>query len=71
MEPQNAVTAFRREALEKTPKFCIYDTQKEGYVLYIKASSVNTKYLDFLKNLVSSLKLGIRKTEDYLIIYSY
>jgi hypothetical protein len=71
MELQNAVVAFRCGTLEKTPKFCIYDTQKEGYVLYIKTSSVNTKCLDFLKNLVNSRRLGIRESEDYLIIYGY
>jgi len=71
MELQNAVTTFRPEIPEEKPKLCIYDTQKEGYILYIKANSVSGKCLLFLKNLVNSRKLRIRESEKYLIIYSY
>ena len=70
MELQNAVTTFRLEPQEEKPKLCIYDTQKEGYILYIKANSVSAKCLLFLKKLVNSRKLRIRESEKYLIIYS-
>jgi len=71
MELQNAATSFHSETPKEVPKFSIYDSQKEGYVLCIKASSVSPEYLNFLKNLVTSRKLGIRESEGYIIIYGY
>jgi hypothetical protein len=71
IELQNAVTAFHRKTQVETPKLCIYETQKEGYVLYVKASSVNTEYQNFLNNLVNSQNFRIRKSENYIEIHGY
>jgi hypothetical protein len=71
MELQSAAVLFHGETPKEAPKFSIVDSQKEGYVLYIKASSVSPEYLNFLKNLVTSRKLGIKKSEGYIIIYGY
>jgi len=71
MELQSAAASFHSETPKEAPKFSIYDSQKEGYVLCIKASSVSREYLNFLKNLVTSRKLGIKESEGYIIIYDY
>ena len=71
IELQNAVDNFHSETQAVPPKLCIYETQKEGYVLYVKESSVNTEYRDFLNNLVNSLNFRIREYEDYIVIHGY
>ena len=71
IELQNAVTDFYSETQTAPPKLCIYETQKEGYVLYVKESSVNNEYRNFLNNLVSSRNFRIRKSEDYIVIHGY
>jgi hypothetical protein len=69
MELQSAAVLFHGETPNEAPKFSIVDSQKEGYVLCIKASSVSPEHLNFLKNLVTSRKLGIKESEGYIIIY--
>ena len=71
MKLQSAAASFHSETPKEAQKFSIYDSQKEGYVLCIKTSSVSPEYLNFLKNLVTSRKLGIRESEGYIIIYDY
>ena len=71
MELHDVASSFNCENSEGKTKVSIYDTQKEGYVLCIKASSVNPEYLEFLKNIANSRKLGIRESEGYIIIYGY
>jgi len=71
MKLQSDATSFHGETPKEAPKFSIIDSQKEGYVLCIKASSVSPEYLNFLKNLVTSRKLGIKESEGYIIIYGY
>jgi hypothetical protein len=70
MELMRAVSTFEAKAPQKDLKFSIYDNQSEGYVIYVKASSVDAEHLSFLKEIVETRKLGIRNLEGYLIIHS-
>ncbi len=70
MELLRTVSAFQVKASEESPKFRIYDNQNEGYVVYIKASSINTECLNFLKEIIETRKLGIRESEGFLIIHT-
>jgi hypothetical protein len=69
IELLDAVSDFRFGASEKQPTFTIYDNQKEGFVLLLKAALVNEKYRNYLKGIVKLRKLRIRESEGYLIIY--
>jgi len=71
MKLQSDATSFHGETPKEAPKFSIIDSQKEGYVLCIKASSVSPEHLDCVKNLVTSPKLGIKESEGYIISYGY
>ena len=71
IELQNAVTNLYSEIQAVPPKLCIYETQKEGYVLYVKESSVNNEYRNFLNSLVNSRNFRIRTSEDYIVIHGY
>ena len=65
----DAVSNFEFKGSEKRPNISIYDKEKDGFVLCVKADLVNEKYLDYLKRIVESRKLGIRESEGYLTIY--
>jgi hypothetical protein len=71
VELLDAVSDFNFKETEKKPSFCIYDSQKEGFVLRVKADLVSEEYRDFLKGIVESRKLGMRESEGYLTIYGY
>jgi hypothetical protein len=64
IELQNAVRAFHNEKRKGALKLCIFDTQKEGYVIYVKGGLVNTEYFNFLNDFVNLEKseLKNRKT---------
>jgi len=70
MELMRAVTLFKGKPPTKALKFCVYDNQKEGYVVYTKASEVNAEHLCLLKEIAEQRKLEIRNTEGYLVIHS-
>jgi hypothetical protein len=66
----NAVSDFHFKASEEKPDFYIYDNQKEGYVLYIKAQSISEEYRNYLKEICESRNLRIPDSEGYpLTIY--
>jgi hypothetical protein len=65
----DAVSDFHFKESEKKPDFLIYDNQKEGFVLCVKASLVGEKYRCFLGEIVKSRKLGMRESKGYLIIH--
>ena len=64
----DAISDFDFKSSEK-PNFSVYDRQTEGVVLCVKANLVTEEYLRYLKKIIESYKLGIRKSEEYLIIY--
>ncbi len=55
--------------VSETPKFCIYDQGKEGHTLWIKADLISQEYRNFLEKIVESGKLGIRKSNEYIVIF--
>jgi len=65
------VSNFDFKGSEKKPQFCIYDSQKEGYNLRIKANMVSEEYRSYLKEIVNSHELGMRESEGYLIIHGH
>jgi O-phosphoseryl-tRNA(Cys) synthetase len=70
VELLDAVSDFNFKETEKKPDFYIYDNQKEGYILYIKARSISEEYRNYLKEICKSRNLRIRESEEYpLIIY--
>jgi len=71
VELLDAISDFNFKDSEKIPNISIYDKEKEGFVLCVKASLVDEEYRDFLKGIVESRKLGMRQSEGYLMIYGY
>jgi len=65
------VSDFNFEASEKKPNFSVYDNQKEGFVLCVKANLVNEKFHDYLVGIAESRKLSTRELEGYLVIHGY
>jgi hypothetical protein len=64
-----AVSNFHFKQSEKKPDFCIYDNEKQGYTLCVKAALISEEYHNHLKHIVESRKLGICESEGYLVIY--
>jgi hypothetical protein len=71
VELLNAVSDYDFKGSEKIPNFYIYDNQKEGFVLMVKADLVNEEYRDYLNRIAESRKLGIRESKRYIIIYGH
>ena len=71
VELLDAISDFNFKDSEKIPNISIYDKEKEGFVLCVKANMVDEEYRDFLKGIVESRKLGMRQSEGYLMIYGY
>jgi hypothetical protein len=69
IELLEAVSDFKFKQSDKKPDFCIYDNEKQGYTLCIKKSLVSEEFYNHLKHIVESRKLGIRESEEYLVIY--
>ena len=64
-----AFTDFPSKSGEKRPNFSIYDNQNQGYSLSVKAQLIGAEYLNYVKKIVESRKLGVRESKGYLIIY--
>ena len=65
----DAISNFNFKDVEKIPNFSIWDKQKDGYVLCVKANSVTEEYRDYLKGIVESRKLRMRELDGYLMIH--
>ena len=59
---------FDFEDLVKKPNINLYDRQKDGFVLCLKADSVTEEYRDYIEEIAESRKLRIRESEGYLTI---
>jgi hypothetical protein len=64
------VTAFRTEYSGELPKLQLYDAEKEGYVIWIRASSLNVEFLNLLKKVVEARGLQLRRSQGFLLISS-
>ena len=64
------VSDFDFEALDKRLNFSIYDDQKGGFVLCIRAELVTEEYRRYLEGIVKSRNLLIGESEGYLMIRS-
>jgi len=71
IELLDVVSDFNFENSDKRPRFSIYDSQKEGFVLCVKANLVSEEYRDYLMKIVDSRKLGLRESEGYMMIHGY
>ena len=69
MEILRAVSAIQTKSPEKLPKLRIYDNQREGYILLVKAQLINAEYRNHIETIADSCNLNIRESEGYLIIY--
>lgn len=63
------ISDFNFKASEKKPNISVYDNQKDGFVLCVKANLVDEKFRGYLAGIAESRKLGIRELEGYLIIH--
>jgi len=70
IELLEVVSDFNFKSSEKRPNFGIYDNQKEGFVLCIKAGLVNEEYRGYLEGIVESRNLRLSESKGYLIIRS-
>ncbi len=65
------VTASRTECSGEQPKLQLYDAEKEGYVIWIKTSSLNMESLNLLKQIVETRGLQLNKSKGFLLISSF
>lgn len=68
IELLDSFSDFNFSGWHKKPSFSIYDNQKEGFVLYVKANLVNEEYRDYLKGIVKARKLRMCELDGYLMI---
>ncbi len=52
----------------ETPKFYIYDQEKRGHTIWIKADLVREEYLTFLEKIIKSRKLQMSESKGYLVL---
>jgi hypothetical protein len=52
----------------ETPKFHIYDQEKRGHTIWIKADLVREEYLNFLEKIIKSRELQMRESNGYLVL---
>jgi hypothetical protein len=64
------LSEFRIETLRVRPRVVFYDAEKQGYTLWVNEDSLKTDYFGFLKRIVETRQLRIRKHKGYLIIHS-
>jgi hypothetical protein len=64
----DAISVFHFEASEDKPRFTIYDNQKGGYDLLVKAQTGGEKYRSRLRKIVKSRRLFIRESDGCLVI---
>ena len=62
------ISDFNFKASEK-PNISVYDNQKDGFVLCVKANLVDEEFRDHIAGIAESRKLEIRELEGYLIIH--
>ena len=70
MEIHRALSAFLPKSLRVRPKFIFYNAEKEGYMVWVREDSVGSDYLSFMKEIVETRHLRIRKQEGYLVMHS-
>jgi hypothetical protein len=68
IELLDSISDFNFKGFKKKPSFSIYDKQKDGFVLCVKANLVNEEYRNFLQGIVESRNLRMRELDGYLII---
>jgi hypothetical protein len=68
IELLDSISDFNFVRFKKKPSFSIYDKEKEGFVLCVKANLVNAEYRNFLGEIVKSRKLRMRELDGYLTI---
>ena len=66
-----AVKAFRSKYSEVLPALQLYDAEKEGYCVYIKIGSFHGNFLDYLKMVVKTRGLQLRRGKAFLIVSSF
>jgi len=71
VETLRDLSEFRLKTLRARPRIVFYDAEKQGYTLWVNEDSLKTDYLGFLKEIVATRQLRIRKHEGYLIIHSF
>jgi hypothetical protein len=71
VELLRAVSAIPVQDSAKRPESHILHNIGEGYILRIEALLVNAEYRNHINRIVESLKLAIRESEGYLIIYGH
>jgi hypothetical protein len=70
MELLRALSKFFRKNLRICPKLVFYDSEKEGYTIFVKEDSVKPDYLIYMKEIVETRQLRIKNQEGYLAISS-
>jgi hypothetical protein len=64
----DAISVFHFEVSEDKPSITIYDNQKGGYDLLVKAQTVDESYLSQLRKIVKSHYLFMRESDGCVVI---
>ena len=70
MELHRALSTFLPKSARVRPKFIFYNAEEEGYMVWVKEDSVKSDYLSFMKGIVETRHLRIKKQEGYLVMQS-
>jgi len=71
MELLRALVKFYPKTSRIAPKTVLYDAEKEGYTVWVNEDSLKSDYLRFMKEIVETRQLRIRKQEGYVVIQSF
>jgi hypothetical protein len=64
------VSDFSFKDAGEVPRFSIFDGEKEGFVVCVKANLVGEEYYEYLKRIIRLRNLRMRKSKGYLMIHS-
>jgi len=71
LELIRALVKFCPKTSRIAPKTVLYDAEKEGYMVWVNEDSLKSDYLRFMKEIVETRQLRIRKQEGYMVIQSF
>ena len=67
----NAVSTIDNENIQEPPKLQLYDSEKEGFSIWIKITEDKPDFPLFIKQTAKTHGLQTRQFQDFIIINSY
>ncbi len=73
LELHRAISSFYAGNLQECPRLGVFDFQDnlDGYVLCVKKTVVDSKFLSYLMRLANGRSLDLREFRGFLVLYSH